>query len=117
LTSNSVPAALDSNALGMRGESIFKSRILKFHGNKPLCPYRENQMKNGEALLADRLAENLAIVVPTRVPGLQLSRPDRATGLDFIATLDGDGQLLDQDQRPVEHHIHCLSIEHNLCII
>ncbi|SFL42029.1 hypothetical protein SAMN02982985_00036 [Rugamonas rubra] len=44
-------------------------------------------MKNGESILADRLAENLAIMVLTRVPGLQLSRPDRSTGLDFIATL------------------------------
>ncbi|MES2074927.1 MAG: hypothetical protein V4462_04835 [Pseudomonadota bacterium] len=49
-------------------------------------------MKNGESILADRLAENLAIMVLTRVPGLQLSRPDRAIGLDFIATLDGDGE-------------------------
>lgn len=44
-------------------------------------------MKNGESILADRLAENLAIMILTRVPGLQLSRPDQATGLDFIATL------------------------------
>lgn len=49
-------------------------------------------MKNGESILADRLAENLAIMVLTRVPGLQLSRLDRSTGLDFIATLDGDGE-------------------------
>lgn len=92
MTSNSVPAALDSNAPGVRGESIFECRILKFHSNKPLRLYRENQMKNGESMLADRLAEDLAIMVLTRVPGLQLSRPDQATGLDFIATLDDDGK-------------------------